>query len=361
MAYQPRAVAVAALWSALILAGCGDDGTSADTEDSDPSASGFTESDTMTSGGPDSQTGTGTGDPSSTDTMGSGYDTLGEGDMRGILTFALYPADPVTNEDLVGMAGAWRNVDDELTEVDDFFALQGLDTAFPLPPTDADTLEQNGLLVAFDWGAPGDWLLAGNAMKLRVTGDTEDTQPQACLMYRGGEPTIEIPPQSGNFVPNYPVYAATNSTLQPEGCAPDPATWLEDTEYDIVLYGGDLFEDNSLAGQVHTPPGFEVISPDISVFQEPVDSTNDLTITWTSNGSPDDRVIIRGWDMFGRMFTANAADDGQYTISASDLQELDLGPMTLTIARENIEEVPFTDGLVKVVTRYERWGYLDLF
>jgi hypothetical protein len=285
------------------------------------------------------------------------YETLGEGDLRGLLTFTLYPADALTSEDIVGMAGAWRDASLGFDEVDDFFGVYGLDTPFPLPPVDDDTIEHNELLADFDWGAPQDWLLAGNAMKLRLA----DAEALACLVYRGGEPELELPPASGNFVPNYPMYASTLSTLQPQGCAPDPTTWRPDTYYDLVLYGGELFESNALVGQVHTPPAFELTAPDFAAFQEPVDIQADLELTWTGGLDSGGRLVIRAWDMFGRMMTARAADDGAFTIPASDLQVLEPGPMTITVARERLEDIPFTDGVVKVVTRYEHWGYFDLY
>ena len=34
---------------------------------------------------------------------------------------------------------------------------------------------------------------------------------------------------------------------------------------------------------------------------------------------------------------------------------------TIIVARENVNVVPFTDGVVTVVTRWEQWGYVDLF
>ena len=80
------------------------------------------------------------------------------------------------------------------------------------------------------------------------------------------------------MVPNYPIYAATTSMNQPEGCAPDASTWEPETEYDIVLYGGELFETNSLVGQVHTPASLEVMAPDITTFGLQVPIDEDLEI-----------------------------------------------------------------------------------
>lgn len=342
------------------LAGCGGGGDSSDGLDTDIAASGFTGSADAGPGdagsadddaGASSKGGGTEGDSGG----GSGYDTLGEGDLRGILTFTLYPADAQTGQDILGMAGAWRHADDGVDGLDDFFALYALETNFPGPPTEVDTLEHNDIPAGFQWGAPGDWLLAGNGMKLV----RDETEALACLLYLGDPPTLELP--DGTQVSNYPVYASTYSELQPAGCAPDPSTWLPDASYDIVLYGGDVFDTNALVDQVHTPPAFDVTAPDIAEFQLPVDRASDLEITWTGQGNPDNRIVIRVWDVFGRMFTIHAADDGSYTIPADDLGRLDVGPATLTVARENVEDVPFTDGTVRVVSRYEHWGYLDLY
>ncbi len=350
--------------------GCGDDGGSGSENDTDPIDSGFSGSQDGTESDPS------TADPTSettptdpTETVGetevdtetqggsAGYDTLGEGPLRGLLSFTLYAADAATGEDILGMAGAWRNEGDELDGVEDFFGVYGLDVQFPAPPSDEDTLEHNAIPAAFEWGGPTQWVLAGTAMKLRLP----DAEALACLLYFGGTAEVEFPPSSGTLVPNYPLYAATPSNNQPEGCAPDPSTWQEDTEYDIVLYGGDAFDTNSLVGQVHTPPSFELTAPDIDTFQLQVPADEDLELSWSGEGNDGNRMVVRVFDMFGRMFTVHAADDGSFTIPADDLSMLTAGPATLTVARENLEMVPFTDGTVQVLTRYEQWAYIDLY
>jgi len=314
-----------------------------------------------TSGASDPTAGV-TSDPGTSTTLGTtgNQDTtdtdypLGEGDLRGLLTFTRIAADSLNDSDIVGLAGAWRTVANELTEVEDFFGVWGLETPFPIPPSAPDTLQHDGLLGGFDWGLPPQWRLAGNAMKL----EAEGAEAQACLLFLGSPPFVTFAGMPD--VPNYPIYAATNSTQQPEGCAPSAMQWAGGTAYDLVLYGGDLFPTNVLPARVHTPPTFEVTAPDISIFQSPLPSAADLTISWTANGSPGNRIVIRLRDMFGRMLTVNAADDGTFTIPAADLQELDAGPLTLMIARENLELVLFTEGTIKVLSRYEQRGYFDL-
>ena len=163
------------------------------------------------------------------------------------------------------------------------------------------------------------------------------------------------------MVPNYPLYAATTSANQPEGCAPDPSTWEPSAEYDIILYGGDLFETNVLPAQVHTPDALEVVAPDITTFGTQVALDQDLEVTWTGEAGENTRLVIRVFDLFGRMFTVNAADDGSYTIAADELSVLAAGPGTIIVSREHLEEVPFTDGTVRVLSRYAQWGYIELF
>jgi hypothetical protein len=310
---------------------CGDDGGGS-AADETSGGSGFT-------GG--AETSESTGGASSS---GDGVETFGEGSLRAILTFTYYPDDPVTDADFVGIAGAWRDAEIGVDDIDDFFALYGLQTTFPIPPAGADELEHNEVPPPFDWGQPEDWLLAGNGMKL--VGPEGSVEALACLLMVGDE---------------FPIYVATDSMLQPEGCAPDVAQWLPDTAYDIVLYGGDLFETNVLHEQVHTPSALVVTAPDIGQFNLAVPQDQDLEVAWSDDGLEGNRVIIRMFDMFGRMFTIHAVDDGAYTISADALGELATGPVTLTVARENVDLFAFTDGGVKVVSRYEHWGYLELY
>lgn len=297
--------------------------------------------------------------PTGADTTGgSGPDVpLGEGDLRGTLSFTFFAADAANADPLLGMAGAWRSADDDLDGVEDFFGVFGLGTLWPTPPAGSDELDQNAVPASFEWGGPTQWLLAGNGMKLR----RDDVEATACLLFHGGSAEVEFPPASGTVVPNYPIYAATTSSNQPPGCAPDPGTWEPDAEYDLVLYGGDLFETNSLAGRVHTPDALEVMAPDIVTFGTQVPVDQDLEVRWTGEAGENTRLVIRVFDMFGRMFTVNAADDGSYTIPASELGGLAAGPGTLIVSREHLEEVPFTDGVVRVLSRYAQWGYIELF
>ena len=348
----------------VALFACGDD--SAPPGDTDV-ASGFEDESRSTSGSGTTNTtpgdasnsqgpGSETDPPTSGDPSGE-YETLGEGSVRGLLAFTYFAPDPLNDEAVLGMAGAFRDESIGFDDVYDFFAVYGLSINFPPPPQDEDALEQHGIPAGFEWGAPGDWLLAGNAMKLRL----EEDAAHACLVYRGGSPEVEFPVSSGMFVPNYPMYAATASPNSPDECLPDPGAWIPDTDYDIVLYGGDLFEDNSLVAQVHTPPALEVSSPDLSELQLQIDMTQDLDIEWTGEGQQGTRLIIRVFDAFGRMFTVNATDDGSYTVTADDLAALSPGVGTIIVSREHNEEVPFTDGVITVVSRYEQWGYVDFY
>jgi hypothetical protein len=342
--------------SAFVLLGfafvaCGDDGDPQQGS-SDDAMSGFTSAEDDDGDddddGPDSTDAdaTATDDDGSTDDGDpSGVETLGEGDMRGILTFTRYLADPVIGEDRTAMAGAWRIADVGWDGVDDFVAVFEQQTLYPVPTGALDEVEHNDVPAPFAWGGIEDWVLAGTAMKLRVA----DTEALACLLEIGMVGDI------------FPVYAATSSMLQPEGCAPELADWMPDTDYDIVLYGGEVFDDNVLLDQVHTPTEFTVTSPDFDHYMLAVSQSDAIDLAWDGAGSDDDRFIVRVWDDFGRMFTILATDDGELAIPASALAVLAPGPITIAVARERVRDVPFTDGLVKAVTRVERRGYFDLF
>jgi hypothetical protein len=318
-------------WLAPCLVGalaCGDDDqTPTGLDDTDTADSGFTSANY---------------DTDAPDTNGSvDQDPLGEGDLRGILTFTFYPPDAATGTGHVGLAGAWRDEARDFDEVDDFFAVYALQTTFPPPPSEPDDLSHDAVPTPFDWGRPDDWRRAGNGMKLV----TDEVEAVACLLMVSGE---------------YPVYVASHSSLHPEGCEPDLATWQPDTTYDVVLYGGELFETNVLVDRVRTPAAFEVSAPALDVFNLRVPRDEPLEVRWSDNGNSGNRLVIRMMDVFGRMFTVNAVDDGSYAIPTAAMTELAAGPVTITIAREQVDLVPFTDGVVKVVTRYEHWGYLDL-
>lgn len=330
----------------LALVACGDDDGPAQGS-SDDANSGFDSvgDDSSGSDNADDPDSTSAADTQTDSADPTGIETLGEGDMRGILTFSRYLADPVTRTDRIAMAGAWRVADVGWDGVDDFVAVFEQQSLFPPPPAGDDELEQNDVPPPFDWGEIEEWVLAGNAMKLRAG----ETEALACLLEVG---------MVGDL---FPVYAATPSMVQPEGCAPEPADWLPDMGYDIVLYGGDVFSDNVLLDQVHTPADFTTTAPDLDEYLLQVSQSADIDLAWDGEGAPDDRFVVRVWDDFGRMFTLRAADDGAATIPASALAVLSPGPITIAIARERVQDVPFTDGIIKAVTRVERRGYLDLY
>ena len=117
----PRSRVVLVPLVGLALVACGDDGDPQQGS-SDDAMSGFTSA--------DDDDGSDTVDPDTTGTTGSesdsdptGIETLGEGDMRGVLTFTRYLADPVTGTDRTAMAGAWRTAEVGWDGVDDFVAV----------------------------------------------------------------------------------------------------------------------------------------------------------------------------------------------------------------------------------------------
>ncbi len=304
----------------LVLAGCKHDGDGVADGDS-----GFV-SDSMDDGGDD------------------GVETWGDGELRGILTFTMYAADSLTAIDQVGMAGAWFDDEEKVEQVDDFHAAFAFQTAYPLPPEGDDELEHNDVPAGYDWGDVDGWLQAGTAFRLH----TGEVDALACLL------------EVGMVLDIYPVYAATGSATSPEECAPRAEQFVPGADYDIVMYGGELFETQQFLGAVETPKDFDVVEPDFSGYNDPVMQGSALTIAWEGDGTARDRLIIRVWDDLGRMFTIRAQDDGEYQIPTDALAVLSPGPITISVAREHIERIPFPAGGVKVVTRFERRGYFDL-
>jgi hypothetical protein len=270
-----------------------------------------------------------------------GKETWGDGELRGILTFTLYPKDALVDTDELGLAGAWRTSDEDIEAVDDFYAAFALGIAFPLPPGE-DELQQNEIPAGFDWGDVETWAEAGTAFKL--VHESEGVQAEACLHHVGM--VFDI----------YPIYTAAG-----EGdCAADASQYLPGKDYDFIVYGGEMFADVVYHGAVETPAGFEVTSPAFDEYNAPLMQSDDVTVEWEGEDPRGYRLVIRVWDDLGRMFTINAKDDGEYRIPADALAVLAPGPITIAVAREHIERIPIPAGGVKVVTRYERFGYFDL-
>lgn len=313
----------------LLLFACGDSGGDGDATgepDTDTTAaSGATDPDPTT--GPDADTGSAT-------TPDPTVDPTGEvGPNFGLLTFTRSPADASGTPEQLGMAGAWRTT---AFTTDDFYAVRAYGSFFPLAPTDDDAPLHTGPGV-YDWGDDSEWLGLGNGMRL---GDAV-----ACLQM---------------FKDAYPLYLSDDAANLDPACAPDPALWQPATDYDLSVYGNDDYP-GSLASGARTPAALTVSAPDITAFNFPVDTTQDLAITWTANGEDGDRIVIRLWDQFGEMITVRAADDGSYTIPGTDLAELSTGDATLTISRERVSEFDLAAGTLRVVARHEVWAYPNLF
>lgn len=321
--------------------GCPDDPPADDT----PMASGFAEESDAgeqgTTNNPDTSAGP-------DDSGGPGDGTAFQGDTRGVLTVTFTPQHALSDGDAVGMAGGYRIAEVGWDGLEDLYSPVAYQLAFPAAPDTADTVLPAEPVPVFDWGDMGDWLTAGNGMKLRQS-EATDAELLACLV-----PT-------GNITGTYPLYRTTSSDDAPAECAPSPGSWAPSTVYDVVLYGGELFEDNVLLQRVTTPPALVVTAPDLSTFDAPLPVDQDLTVTWEPSDDPETRIIIRVIDADTNVVTAHAADDGDFTIPAAELAGLTLGPVDLVVARERIDPVHFTQGGLIVLGRYERWGFFDLF
>ncbi len=257
------------------------------------------------------------------------------GDLRGLVNFIYYPADAATDEALLGVAGAYRM---EEFAFDDIYALAGLQLHQPVPPATVDSLEEFAP-TPFEWGFASSWIAAGNGIGL---GRSEGVG-LACLTMADD---------------SYPLYLAAESDAFDPACAPDPAVWVPEAEYTLALYGGELFDDEIVEG-VRTPAVLSVSAPDLSVYNLEVDSKTGLDLAWVAGDDPAARIIIRVWDQYGQGLVATASDDGDFTVPAANLAALSGGPGYVTIARELRHTINFSAGSVRVLTRYEVWGYVD--
>lgn len=322
----------------LLLFGC-NGGDPADTEDTVATSEADDTATNPTSGATDQDPTSGTANSDGDDataptTADPTTDPAEVGPNFGLLTFTLYPADASGSPAQLGMAGAWRTA--EFT-TDDFFAVRALGSFFPRAPDGDDALEHTGPGV-YEWGLGTTWLGLGNGLRL---GDAV-----ACLQV---------------YKQFYPLYLGDDADNLDPACAPDPAAWQPAADYDLTVYGGDEFPDTTIPAAVRTPAALTVTAPDVTAFNFAVDTTQDLTVAWTADGEPGDRVVIRMWDQFGEMFTVTAADDGSYTIGKAALAELSVGSATLTVTREHISEFGLAPGTLRVVARHEVWAYPDLF
>jgi hypothetical protein len=338
-----RLARIALSASSLALASCRDPDPSADDE---PMASGFAPDDTgQATRGPDTVDDT----SSTTDTPTSGEPWGGTayiGEIHGVLTVVLTPAHALVDHDVVGLAGGYRNAEVGWDGVLDLYSPVAYQLGFPSPPDDLDTLVPVEPVPVFDWGDDDDWLAAGNGMKLRQGAGGPELL--ACLLGAGANG-------------QYPVYRSSAAMGVAAECSPAATAWSSAALYDVVLYGGDLFEDNVLLARVTTPPELVVTAPDLAAFDAPLPADQDLSITWEPGDDPEARIVIRVVDADTNVITVTAADDGGFTIPAAELGALTPGPLDLLVARERTDRVQFTAGGLTVLSRFERWGFFDLF
>lgn len=323
---------------ALLLppAGCRDDEPSADAT---TQVSGFADGSSSQGSPNTSEPTTTTPDPDSGEPWeGTAY----TGDLRGLLTVTFTPSHALSTQDTVGMAGGYRTAEVGWGDAEDLYSPIAYQLALPTPPASPDTLLPAEPVPVYDWGDEDDWRQAGNGMRLQRAGEPDLL---ACLVFNG----------------EFPLYRTSNAMGVATECNPDPADWSPAAQYDVVLYGGELFEDNELSQFITTPPALEVTAPDLSALNAGVAADQDLSVAWEDGGDPETRVIIRVIDGNGNAITVHAADDGAYTIPAAELGALVLGPIDLSIARERTDRIQFSDGGLTVLSRYERWGFFDLF
>lgn len=263
---------------------------------------------------------------------------LAVGDAHGVLNFTFYPATASGFPPQLGMAGAWRS---EPFTTEDFFAVQAWGMHLPPPPVAADTVENHGIPVPYEWGKADTWVLGGNALKLRHGGD----EALACLLLVDD---------------TFPVYLSDDADFFDPACAPDPARWIAGATYDLIAFGGEGGGDVILHAAVTAPSALTVSAPDVATSLAPLDRGRDLALAWEASGEAGDRVIIRVIDIYGQVLVAHATDDGAFTIPAAEIGKLAAGPATLTIARERVFDLGLPEGDLRVVVRHEVWADPDL-
>lgn len=339
---MPRSIVRIACGCGLALGGCRDADPSSDGE---PMASGFaqesgdpTQDDTAADTAPTSAGPADSGEPWG----GTAY----VGEILGVLTVTFTPAHALVDHDVVGLAGGYRSAEVGWEGTEDLYSPIAYQLAFPAAPDEPDTLVSAVPVPAFDWGDDEDWLVAGNGMKLRQ--GEGGPELLACLLVSG-------------TTGQYPVYRSSAAMGVADECNPPGTAWSAVTPYDVVLYGGGLFEDNVLLERVTTPAALVVTAPDLDSFAAPLAADEDLTVAWEPGDDPEARIIIRVIDADTNVITVHAADDGEFIIPAAELAALTLGPLDLLVARERTDRVQFTDGGLTVLGRFERWGFLDLF
>lgn len=309
--------------------------------------------------GPDGTPGDGADDNGDTaaDTMGDDADggtlddggwagTAFTGELHGLLQVTFSPAHPLRSADALGMSGGYRTAEASWA-AEDFYSPIFYLLPFPNAPAAVDSVAYDMALTAFDFGGEADWVAAGNGMILRRSDEMGSVV--ACRQ----DYVVDTEGSAGTF----PIYA-TGSSGDPQ-CIAEPSVWAAETEFDVLLFGGQAFGTNELLGRVTTPPDLEVTSPDLATLDQVIPASSDLAFAWNASGV-DTRIVIRIVDQAGAVLSAHAMDDGAFTISAADLSMLQPGAIDVIVARERSDRMLFTDGGLTVVSRYERWGFFEL-
>ncbi len=271
----------------------------------------------------------------------SSMDVSGLPRIDGLLTFTRYEPEGDPERAFVGLAGAWRN--DEFP-TDDLYAVVALEQTFPSPPELLDSFENNHIPMPFEWGDAKQWVELGNAVKLTASGAPAGL---ACLSRVG---TLH----------KFPVYLASQAPGFDSACAPRLDAWVESGSYELVLYGGDVFDNVVQPDAVPGVARIEVLVPALG-SDVTIDRELELELAWSSDDDDQDRVVFRAWDQYGSMVTANVHDDGNFVFPLGALAELSPGPGWFSLARERSEDVGFPHGMLRAVVRHEVRAKLEIF
>lgn len=308
--------------------GNGDENAAVDTESGSEGEAGSEESGTEEGGGPL------------------------EGELFGLLTVTQYPEDAAGFPEVVELAAGLRS--EPFEGIEDFVSIVHLQTTFAPPEGSADELIVGPAATPWSFEPASSWLLAGDGITLR--GRSEASLGSSI---NGCRRSI------GNFS-EFPVYL-TGGEEAPEICRSDAQGYVGASDYELVVFGASLFEDEVAPEALPTPEPFTVSAPDLTVFDLQVDRTQALDLAWSSPELDElaeevqGRFVVRLWDEGGTIATVIAEDDGELSIPSDVLMQFEVGLATITFARETLARASLSVGSVDVVMREEHWGYLELF
>ncbi|MEM6996012.1 MAG: hypothetical protein AAF721_36230 [Myxococcota bacterium] len=268
------------------------------------------------------------------------------GEVHGLVFFTFSAGHALRANDVLGIVGGYRTSEVGWDE-EDLYSSVVYFLPFEAAPASPDGTSFEAEPAGFAYGDEADWISAGNGLVLRRT----DMQGSATACLQNFDVDVDGTPAT------YPVYATGNAGH--DLCDADPTIWEGNVGYDVLLFGGETFDDNELIERVLTPPALEVLTPNFNALGEVVSAGAGIDFTWEP-GDSDTRIVFRIIDSAGGVLSAHAADDGSFRIEPGDLAMLQPGSIDVLMVRQRSDRMLFTDGGLLVVSQYERWGFFEL-